>query len=243
MRIVIDHSGVRSVVSPMRSASVVWHTLSRSARLVLAPARSSREDLRQHVLHWGREMFDASGTTLRMVDHGLPDGPCVLVSNHRSLLDPAAIVATFPGPLTFVAKQELRSVPVFGRALHRYGVVFVERKRRARAIEQLGRARQFVAEGQSIWMSAEGSRGTGPLRPFKKGPFYLALQLQIPLVPTWIAGTDAVLAPDAWVCRSGQTVEVRYGAAIPTEGRSADDRGDREALMEACREALLRLAE
>jgi 1-acyl-sn-glycerol-3-phosphate acyltransferase len=171
------------------------------------------------------------------MEHIDADTPCVLLSNHGSLLDIPAVILPFPGRLRFVAKQELRAVPLFGRAMERAGVVFVDREHREKAIAQLAAARQRLSEGTSVWVAVEGRRTPdGSVGKFKKGGFHVALQLGVPIVPTWIEGTVDVLAPDQWVSVTGQTVRVRFGEPIPTRGVDLDE------LMARTRAAMLALA-
>ena len=241
----VDHHEAAPVVETWRSLATVGVTLRYSASIVgheLAGLQS-RGQLRDRVLAWSRAVFDVSGTSLEVEgEELLPEGPCVLLSNHRSLFDAPAILLAFPRPLSFVAKQELRRVPVFGAAMARFGVVFVDRSRRASAIGQLAAAQALILGGTCVWMAAEGGRFIEPeLRPFKKGPFHLATQLQVPHVPTWLQGTDQVLPPSRYRSRAGQTVTVRFGAPIRTAGLDPHDRGQRAELMVHAREVLQEL--
>jgi 1-acyl-sn-glycerol-3-phosphate acyltransferase len=149
----------------------------------------------------------------------LGPGPFVLLSNHVSLLDIPAVCAAFPGRVRFVAKQELRSVPGFGRAMERAGVVFVDRADRQRAITQLEGAKALLRAGTSVWIAAEGARSRdGRLYPFKKGGFHLARALGVPMVPVWIAGARNVLPADQLLSTTGQTVTVWFGPPQPAPG-------------------------
>jgi 1-acyl-sn-glycerol-3-phosphate acyltransferase len=68
----------------------------------------------------------------------------------------------------------------------------------------------YYSVGDSLAVSPEGTRSkTGHLRPFKKGGFHLAQQLEWPILPVSIHG-----AFDLWPPKSGFTrcgcVELRY---------------------------------
>jgi len=222
-------------------------TLWQSARIVGAELIGGMgvAELDATVQWWGRRMFDVSRTTLQTDgDEHAPPEPCVVLSNHRSLLDIPAVVVAFPGRLTFVAKEELSAVPLFGRALRRFGVVFVDRGRRTKAVRQLGEAAERVAEGTSIWIAAEGRRthSRAPGR-FKKGPFHVAGRLGAPLLPTWIEGTAEVIPPASVASHSGRVVRVFFGPPIPTTGVDLGDRAALAALMERAHAAMEALAE
>ena len=56
----------------------------------------------------------------------LPEGPAVFCANHTHLLDPVIAAAAFGKRfIHFVAKLELRSVPVIGKVLEACAVCFV----------------------------------------------------------------------------------------------------------------------
>jgi 1-acyl-sn-glycerol-3-phosphate acyltransferase len=191
---------------------------------------------------WYGHIFDISQLTLEA--HGVENAarahPCVIVCNHVSLLDTPCIIASFPGPLGLVGKMELRKVPIFGKAAEDAGVVFVDRDERQKAIGQLERAKQLVAEGRSLWVAAEGKRSRdGRLRAFKKGAFHIALQLNVPILPAWVQGTLDVIPPDQWKSATGQKVTVAYGEPVSTTGKTKDDL---PALVAEVRARMLRLA-
>ena len=70
----------------------------------------------------------------------------------------------------------------------------------------------------------EGTRGKDyHLRPFKKGPFVLAIASQASVIPTLIYGTREVMPKGSFVVRGG-TVHIHFLEPIPTEGLQYDDR-------------------
>lgn len=240
---IVDHRGTPERSSRRRTLAAFGLTFASSTGIVARGAlgRLDAEDFAQVLPRWSRRVFDVSKTTLEVQGRALvPHTPCVLLSNHRSLLDVPAIVLAFPGRVSFVAKEELRAVPMFGRAMERYGIIFVDRAHRQRAIAQLAAAGQTLRAGTSVWIAAEGGRSRGAgLGPLKKGPFHVALQLSVPIVPTWIEGTDRVLPAGSLRSVTGQTVQVRFGAPLSTEGVTPRAL---EPLMQRARDALLALA-
>jgi len=134
---------------------------------------------------WARAMNRAAGIELRV--HGrenIPQGHgAVYIANHVSWFDIFALAAELPR-YTFIAKAELRRIPIFGRAAETAGIVFIERENRKAAFESYKAAAQEVQRGRSIIVCPEGTRGRDyHLRPFKKGPFVLAIASQSPIIP------------------------------------------------------------
>jgi 1-acyl-sn-glycerol-3-phosphate acyltransferase len=236
----IDHRNAAVERTTWRTLAVFAHTFSCSARVVARAASGdlSPEHVDAIVDRWCGHVFRLSKASLSAEGEDAIDAtrPYVLLSNHRSLLDIPAVCTTFPGRVRFVAKAELRSVPMFGAAMAQSGIIFVDRKDRKRAIEALQAASALTESGTSLWIAAEGGRSRdGVLGPFKKGPFHTALQLKVPLLPVWIEGTDDVIPAGELASITGQHVHVRYGSPIETDGCTADDI---PALMAASREAM-----
>jgi len=79
----------------------------------------------------------------------------------------------------------------------------------------------------------EGKRSyDGRLLPFKKGPFYLAEECKVPIVPITITGTQEVMPKARFAIQPG-TVRVQFHSPIePSEF------GDRECLMARVRDVI-----
>lgn len=161
----------------------------------------------------------------------------VLMSNHQSVIDIAAIVATMPVSFRFVAKRELLRIPFFGWALALSDQIVIDRGDRERAIRTLRRAAQRIREGVNVIIFPEGSRSaTGELGQFKSGGFHLAIQAQVPVLPITVSGTRSITPKRSLRIESG-LVRVSYGKPIPTAGRTLEDR---QALKDEVRAAILR---
>ena len=215
--------------SKWRTYKALGHTLASSSRVV---ARSLLGRLDNHhaqaiIDDWVQHLFDTAHIHLAI--HGRerldPEQQVLLMSNHASLLDIPCVFRAAPMPVRAISKQELRSVPVFGRAMEDIGVIFVDRKNLEHAKQQLEEGKRVLRENNlSLWVAAEGTRSrTGALLPFKKGGFHLATQLEIPIVPTWISGTLKVIPPDQWESVTHQAVSVSFGAPIDTRNMGKEN--------------------
>ena len=239
--LVFDHRDHAVETTRWRTLAVFAHTLSGSGRVLVRSAvgRAHPHKVDRIIDRWCAHTFRLAGATLTRTGHEGLGEPCVLISNHRSLLDVPAICATFPGRVRFVAKAELRRVPGFGAAMARAGIVFVERADRTAAIQALGHAWERIGPDTSLWIAAQGTRtDDDELGPLKKGPFHVAVAGGVPLVPVWIEGSAAVLPARSLGSTTGQRVQVRYGTPIPTLGATVDDL---PALIATAEAALLAL--
>ena len=105
-------------------------------------------------------------------------------------------------------------------------LVPVDRGNRDAGIAAVREAVKVIAKGINMTIYVEGKRSfDGRLLPFKKGPFYLAEECKVPVVPITISGTQELMPKARFSIRPG-TVTVQFHAPIEPE-----DFGDRDALM------------
>ena len=173
----------------------------------------------------------------------LPDGgDCVVLANHRSNFDVLAVIQAFGERETrWVAKRELRRVPVFGLALRVTGQILIDRGDHGHAVEEL--RSNLGRRGASVVFFPEGHRSDSlDLLPFKKGGAAFAIDAGLPVVPLAISGSERLLPPGSKTPRPG-TIRLQVGERIDVSGMTADDR---EALTARVRDeidALLALVE
>lgn len=190
---------------------------------------------------WASDMLDSAGikVTVSGREQLAGIGTCVYCANHSSFVDPGALIGAIPGRVRFVAKRSLFHVPFFGTALRLTGQIPVDRGNRDAAVDSFAEVGRILRDGVSAAVFVEGTRSRdGSLQPFKKGAFVLAIGLQVPCVPVFIAGARALMPRGGFLPRPG-TVEVRIGTPIPTAGLAYDDR---DALRDRCWEAMHALA-
>ncbi|MCZ7652588.1 MAG: 1-acyl-sn-glycerol-3-phosphate acyltransferase [Thermoanaerobaculia bacterium] len=214
-----------------------WITVALLATLLTGSRRVSLWLARRV---WARGLLAAGGARLRVTgrEHlaGLPGA--LLVANHRSHLDIAALFAAVPAPLGFVAKRELAAVPFLGWYIRAMGMVFVDRADRRAAAASVEAAGALIARGRLLVTFPEGTRSRdGSLGPFKRGGFVAALAAGVPVVPVALAGTEVVMPPGRLRSRPGP-VRVAFGAPISTAGR---DPGTRAELARECEVAIAEL--
>jgi len=160
----------------------------------------------------------------------------VFVSNHTSNLDVPAILAVTPEPLRFIAKQELKRIPLFGWAAQRMGHVFIDRKDSHGAANAIRRRIERGLSGVGLFFFAEGTRSTTEeMLPFKKGAAIAALETGLDCVPIAVAGAREVLKPKGVSVFRPGPVAVVFGAPVPIAGHSLDRR---DALVAAQRAAV-----
>ena len=172
-----------------------------------------------------------------------PDRPYVFVSNHTSNLDVPAILTVMDHPLRFIAKQELKRIPLFGWAARRMGHVFIDRKDRGGATRAIRERIDRGLRGASLLFFAEGTRAvTDELLPFKKGAAVAALETRLDCVPIAVAGARDVLKPKGFSLFRPGLVAVVFGKPIPSSGHAIDRRDELVAEQRTAVESALQEA-
>jgi 1-acyl-sn-glycerol-3-phosphate acyltransferase len=159
---------------------------------------------------------------------------CIFMSNHVSNLDPPALIPRIPGRTSAFVKRSLMKIPLLGYGMKLGDFVPVDRDGRVEsAIESVAVARRVLEKGIHITTFVEGTRSPdGRMLPFKKGPFYLAMEAGAPCIPVSIHGTEGLMAKGSLRVRPG---EVFITFHEPIDPGSFDGR---EELMEAVRTAI-----
>jgi 1-acyl-sn-glycerol-3-phosphate acyltransferase len=174
---------------------------------------------------WARCICFVGGAKIVVHDpeRMLTDRGVVYACNHVSWFDVFAIAAVLPR-YTFIAKAELRKIPLFGWGAESAGVVFLARENRKSAFESYQGAAKRVAEGTSVVVFPEGTRGAEyALRPFKKGPFVLAIAAKAPVVPVVVYGAREMMPRGSFRVKPG-TVHIHFLEAVETAGLDYDRR-------------------
>jgi putative phosphoserine phosphatase/1-acylglycerol-3-phosphate O-acyltransferase len=149
--------------------------------------------------------------------------PAVFIFNHQSNVDMVIIARLLRRDITGVGKREIRDMPIIGRVMEAAGVVLIDRKNSASAIEAMKPLVDAMrVEGKSVCLSPEGTRApTIKLSTFKKGAFHLAMQAGVPIVPIVIQNSGDVQPKGDMLYHPG-TVEVEVLPPVDTSEWSAD---------------------
>ena len=119
-------------------------------------------------------------------------GAVLLVSNHRSNLDPFFVGVSFPRQIHFMAKAELWKVKALGRLIDRLGTFPVSRGEADRAAVK--RALDTLAAGAVVGMFPEGHRQrTTHMGQIQAGVSLFALRDGVTTIPMIVDGTERVV--------------------------------------------------
>jgi 1-acyl-sn-glycerol-3-phosphate acyltransferase len=153
-------------------------------------------------------------------DHEPATGPLIVAGNHASVLDPPLIGMCLRRQSTYMAKEELFSVPILGPWLRSIGSFPVRRgtpDRRA-----IRRSLDVLEHAGVLVIFPEGTRSAdGRLRDPEPGAAMIALRTGVPVLPAAVVNSYRILPKGARWPRFEQ-VTVRFGPplAVPkVDGR------------------------
>lgn len=170
---------------------------------------------------------------VRGLENLQPSQSYIFMSNHVSNLDPPVFVPNIPGRCSVLVKKEVFRVPIFGRVLKMAEMVPVDRSNRESAIESVRAATEVLRRGLNMVIFPEGTRSTdGRLLPFKKGPFHMAIEAGVAVIPVTLLGTSECWPKGTWAIRSGKATVIFHPPIEPSRVV------DRDELMAAVRQSI-----
>jgi 1-acyl-sn-glycerol-3-phosphate acyltransferase len=168
---------------------------------------------------WGPVICTVSGVRVELQDRHLVDrkNSAIYIANHNSFFDIVVLARVLPIPIYFIAKEELRKVPVLGQYMRVMGHIFVDRKNKDKALESMRVAAKKIKSGKNVISFPEGTRSrNGELQIFRRGSFLIAKDGKIDIVPVGISGAGAVLPSGSFKLRPGK-ITIRVGERIKPE--------------------------
>ncbi len=204
-------------------AQAAWETAVISVPTILQAAigRTDMAACNARLASWSKRLVAQAQIKMQVEgrEHIADGTPYIVMSNHQSHYDIPVVFQATGIPLRMIAKKELFSIPLMGRAMTESGFVEIDRKARRKAITQLGNAEQRLKQlGLSVWIAPEGTRSTdGTVGAFKTGGFHLAKSARVPILPVTVRGTHDVHCPGDRQVHRGRDVSVRIHPAISPE--------------------------
>ncbi len=140
----------------------------------------------------------------------------VFVANHQSAFDIFLVYGFLNQNIKWMQKQSLRKIPFVGFASEKAGHVFVDNTNPKARAASIKKAKEQIVDGVSMVIFPEGARTRGgKMGRFKRGAYYLAHDMDLPVVPLTINGAYNVLRRDGFRLRPGK-MELVIHRPIPT---------------------------
>ena len=186
---------------------------------------------------WGKGILKVCGLKVKVkgVENIDPAKPHIYMTNHQSILDIFALLASIPVDFKFIVKQELMRIPILGFNMRRAGYIGIERDDPRKAVTSMKAAAERISKGASVLIFPEGTRSIdGKLLPFKKGGFNLALKSQCDIIPVTISNSWLLAPKGSWRIKKGE-FHLHFGKPIPVKAYTKRNIAE---LMDCVREAM-----
>ena len=159
-------------------------------------------------------------------EHNIKDNKnYIFAPNHSSFMDFPVLFVAINKYLVFVAKKELKKIPIFKSILNVSGFIFVDRDNTSDAIDSLNELKSDIKNTpRSVVVFPEGTRSSSnQLQSFKKGAAVLSINTGLPIIPVYIMGSF-----DWWDTKNfrknSNKIVVNFGKPIITENKQYEDR-------------------
>ena len=133
---------------------------------------SSVEDLQRN---WSQKTLAKFKVSLQVDGQIHHQRPMIFVGNHISYFDIVLLMSTVPA-ISFVAKKELASWPIFGHAARKTKTIFVQREKDQSRKEARAAILQALADQQRVAVFPSGTTGLAENKPWRRGIFEVAQQ-------------------------------------------------------------------
>lgn len=172
-----------------------------------------------------RVQIALTGSRWRSVVHPRvdPSRAYIFAQNHTNHFDHVLAYNATPH---FKQGLELEShfkYPFYGWFMKARGTVPVRKGERGQTSDLTRRIKREIDEGRSILAFPEGTRTrTGRVTPFRKGIFYIARDLGVPIVPVAVTGAFDMMRAGSPIIRPGNEITVYCEEPVETAGVSDD---------------------
>ena len=217
-------SGLRSttawglITGPWGLATVL---LTAIAILAAAPFMGAQRAFFAVGKLWARQQLWLCGASWRSegwekVPEDIRNGAAsaIFMSNHESFLDPPLLMGAIPVPAVYIAKKEIKFMPLIGWATWVAGMIFIDRSNGEKAAASIAKAVEQIKQGKNVVIFPEGTRTKdGRVAKFKKGGFNLAVKAGVPIIPLATVGGWDVLPKGGLRFKPGK-IHVIFGNAV-----------------------------
>lgn len=144
----------------------------------------------KHRRRWAKRTNRLAGIIIEEIKGSITVPTALVVSNHRTMLDPAVQCEFID--VHIIAKASVGKIPIIGKGAEMTGIVLVKRDKLRSRLAAREMTKQLLQEGKNVLVYAEGTTGTDQTtKTMKIGTFSVAAELGIPVVPVAIEYPDA----------------------------------------------------
>jgi 1-acyl-sn-glycerol-3-phosphate acyltransferase len=234
---------MRSLRAAWRLLRMLVHLLHGMVVMALQFPALDASGRQERIRWWSAKLVRLVGLELQVSGTPRP-GPTLLLANHVSWLDIAAIHAVAP-QARFVSKADVLAWPLLGWLIRGAGTLFIERARKRDALRVLHQVAESLETGDTVAVFPEGTTGDGPtLLPFHANLLQAAIATGTPVQGVALRYSDpahrfspatqflgdTTLLHSVWRMLSAPGLQVHVDMLLPQGTRHADRRALAEFL-------------
>lgn len=187
---------MKYLLGSIRVVLILGNTAFQISRLVIDEWINGKSDQRsfKHRRRWARSCCWLLGIKIdeQIGSSDVPYG--LIISNHRTLLDPVIQAAYLDAYI--IAKAEVGDLPIISLGAKKTGIIFVKREKMRSRLAARDKTQEVLLSGANVLVYAEGTTGTNQTTDrFKVGTFAIAAEHSLPVIPVAI---DYPLKKDYW---------------------------------------------
>lgn len=164
------------------------------------------------------------------------DGKYLLISNHRSIIDPLIIEIALKDTKVngfWIAKKELYNSFFFGTFVRNAGCILLDRESSNMA-SFFKNTKDIVKKGHSIYIFPEGTRNkeNTPLSSFKEGSRIIALKNRLQILPVYIKSNANEILKEAIINRTKSLkIQIEIGELIDYKDKTSLEENYRKQFL------------
>ncbi len=170
-----------------------WTLILGVLSIISIKISRDKSNFKYYGIKWSEFLIKISGVklTINGKRNIRDDKNYIFAPNHTSFIDFPVLFISVGKYLVFVAKKELKRIPIFNSILDVSGCVFVDRENTDKAVKSLDKLKKDIENTpRSIVIFPEGTRSESlELGNFKKGAAVLGINTGLPIIPVYIDGS------------------------------------------------------
>ncbi|WP_408955064.1 lysophospholipid acyltransferase family protein [Natroniella sp. ANB-PHB2] len=212
-------------------ADLLFLRLAQFVKLIWLEWTAKTEEVRSYAnqvaYQWGEKVVDTTGSEVKVLgSEKIPDQPVLFVANHQGAFDIPLLLGYIKHPKSFIAKWELRYLPVINLWMKKLSCIFIKRNDFRQTLKAFKNAGQVFKTGQSLVIFPEGTRSrSAKLNKFKRGSLKIALRESVPIVPVTINNSYQINNGEEGLLSAAE-VELIISDPIYVDKLSKEERDD-----------------
>jgi 1-acyl-sn-glycerol-3-phosphate acyltransferase len=183
---------MKYIITGMRAFLVLANTAFQISCLLIDELIHGKSIERRfkHRRRWARWSIKILGIKIDELRGTLSSTNVLIISNHRTLLDPVIQCAFMDAYI--IAKAEVGQLPIISQGAKLTGIILVKRERLRSRVAARDKTKEILERQQNVLVYAEGTTGTTETSgAFKPGTFAIATELGLSVIPVAIEYPDS----------------------------------------------------